>query len=109
MDDGDERIAAELRLLQVLCQGVDGRSFWPDALEALSRYRFVDPLHQIVFEVLQGIHSSRFSILKEQVQRALVLAGFPGVDAANYFTPHGMNRADACSLLGALTGPTGNR
>ncbi len=102
--DHEQRVAAEEKLLQALCQGVEGASLWPDAIPALSRYPFADPLHQVVFEVLRGIHTARFSIIKEQVQRALVLAGFPGLDAAVYFKPHGITRGEASSLLGALTG-----
>ena len=101
--DYEQRVAAEQGLLQALCQGVEGASFWPDAIEALSRYSFADPLHQVVFDVLRGIHTARFSIIKEQVQRALVLTGFPGVDATAYFKPHGMTRGEAWALLGALT------
>lgn len=101
--DHERQVASEEKLLQALCQGVEGAPFWPDALAPLSRYQFADPLHQVVFDILRGIHSARFSIIKEQVQRALVLAGFPGLDAAAYFKPHGMTRGEACSLLGALT------
>lgn len=106
--DHEHRIASEEKLLQALCQGVEGASFWPGAIEALSGYQFADPLHQVVFDILRGIHSARCSIIKEQVQRALVLAGFPGLDATTYFKPHGMDHTQACSLLGALSEPKGN-
>jgi hypothetical protein len=98
-----DRSDAERALLQALCQGVESESLWPEALAALSGFRFADPLHQVVFDVLRGIHSTGSHIIKERVQRALVLAGFPALDAGAYFQPHGLSRAEARSLLSSLT------
>ncbi len=104
-----ERMAAEEQVLQLLCQGVEGDSIWPDASDTLAGYHFVDPLHQVVFEVLRGIHSAGSLIMKERVQRAVVLAGFPALDAGAYFVPHGLSRAQARLLLSQLARIEGNR
>lgn len=93
---------AELAVLRAICQGADGKSLWDEGTALLGRYRFGNPVHQVVFDTLRRIRSPREGLLCRQLQRELVLARFPGVNAAEYFEPHGLSYGQALELFRSL-------
>ena len=69
-------IETELAVLRALCQGADGEPLWNDAMALLARYRFRNPVYQVVFDALRRIRSPHAQTLRQQLQRELVMARF---------------------------------
>lgn len=93
---------AERNVLRVLCQGVPEGSLLDAARQLLRRYPFRDPLHQIVFEALIEIPTMAAELTREQLTARLTNKGFPDVDLAPYFQPHGLRFDQARTLMEAL-------
>jgi hypothetical protein len=92
-------VEAEFRVLQAMCcQGGQG-PVWRKAIEMLSDYRFRDPLHKLVFDVLRAIPEPAPASLQEIVVQRLTNRGFPDVDIEPFFHPHAMADDLALAIL----------
>lgn len=88
--------------MRVICQGAEGRSLWNEGLRLLDHYSFGDPVNQVVFDALRRIRRRPEGQVRQQLQRELVLARFPGLNAAEYFEPHGLHYGEAVAALESL-------
>ncbi len=95
-------VAAERSLLQALCQEGDEGSSSTAIRQALSGYRFREPAHEIAYEAIERIRSRGFGVNRERLQREFVLAGFPGLDAADFFLSHPVSPNETLDLLAWL-------
>ena len=95
----EKRRAAERAVLQAMCQGTEEGSVWDEGMRLLRSYRFCDIHHQVVFEALQKILSAEPPSIREQLQQRVVLAGFPDLDAQEFFVPHSLGRQQALELI----------
>ena len=98
----EQRRAAERAVLQAMCQGTEEGPVWDEGMSLLRSYRFCDLTHQVVFEALQKILSAEPPIIREQLQQRVVLAGFPDLNAQEFFMPHGLDRKRALELIWRL-------
>lgn len=94
--------AAERAALQAICQGAGGTQLWDQGIRLLASYRFRNATHQLVFEAMQQVRYSGPAQARRDLQRRLVLSGFPGLDAGDFFQPHGLTIEEARELIRRL-------
>ena len=95
-------IATERSVLRAMCQGVEGGSAWEEGMRLLRSYRFRDVTHQMVFEALQQLGTGKPQVIREHLQRRLVLAGFPDLSVQSFFEPHGLGYRQMQELMQSL-------
>jgi hypothetical protein len=95
-------LKVERRVLQALCQGTPQGSVRARARELLLSYRWREPLHQVVFEVVLGIPTEAPEVIREQLPARLTRKGFPDVDIGDFFEPHGLSKEKAGRLIRQL-------
>lgn len=95
-------LQSELRLLQALCQGTPQGSLRQAAGTMLAKYRWREPLHQIVFELLVSFPSDDIRLLRDELPSKLTRRGFPDVAWEDFFAPHSLSREDAERLVREL-------
>ena len=95
----EKRRATERTVLQAMCQGTEEGPVRDEGMSLLHSYRFCDIHHQVVFEALQKISFTKPPIIREQLQQRVVLAGFPDLDAQEFFVPHQLDRQKALELI----------
>lgn len=89
----------ERRVLHVLCR----RKALPEsAREMLRDYRWRDPVHQIIFEILIAFPPGTPGVLREQLPVRLTRRGFPDVPCEDLFQPLDISIEDAQSLMRKL-------
>ena len=111
MSNNEGPIAAERRLLQLLCNGGSGSELHSEVLARLRAYAFRSVPHQVLFDCLQTMPMDRPELLRELLPARLVRAGFPDFDLAPFFEspgesagkPHALNAQEAQELCEALT------
>jgi hypothetical protein len=97
-----ETQTAERRVLQALCQGAGGVTLLAEGARILHGCRFCDPLHQIIFETLCEIGPAAPALVRELLAAGLTRKGFPDVDLAPFFEPHGLTADAAMALVKRL-------
>jgi hypothetical protein len=108
-------LALEREVLRALCQdaaaprNADSRLL-DTAARVLSRYRFRDIEHQMVFDILGELrpglkgsdHLAATGPLKEHLLRRLTLLGFPDVNLDAYFAPQDLNPDEVLERMRTL-------
>ena len=74
------------------------------ARDILRTYRWREPLHQVVFEVVLSIPTEAPEVIREQLPARLTRKGFPDVDIEGFFKPHGLSKEEAERLIRQLRG-----
>lgn len=95
-------IALERRVLQVLCQDTPQGSVQPAARASLRGYRWRDPVHQIIFEIVLSLPAGSAEVTRSQLPVRLTRRGFPDVEIDHLFRPHGLSRLEAERLIARL-------
>lgn len=99
-DSGKRLREIERKTLRALCQENGLREF---AREALRNYRWRDPVHQVIFEILIALpRSSTSAVLREQLPIRLTRWGFPDVTYEDFFQPLEISVEEAESLIREL-------
>jgi hypothetical protein len=98
MADHDRRERERL-VLSVLCQGTPQGPVKESARRILALYRWREPLHQIVYQVLLAMPFDSPGLAREQLPARLTRAGFPDVDVEDFFRPHSLSQAAAEELM----------
>jgi hypothetical protein len=65
------------------------------ARQLLADYRWCEPVHQTVFEIVMSFPSASTGALREQLPARLTRRGFPDFDFASLFNAPRGSRADA--------------
>ncbi len=94
----------EERLLQVICQGGLDRELRKEIVSRLRSYAFCSVYHQVVFDCLAGLARQEPELIRSLLPERLVRAGFPDLNIAPFFEPHGLTDAEARNLLAKLVG-----
>lgn len=99
----------EERLLRVICQGGLNRELREEMLSRLHSYAFASVHHQVVFDCLSALAQCEPETIRSLLPERLVRAGFPDLDIAAFFEPHGFEQhgmvdAEARELLTKVTG-----
>ena len=94
----------EERLLRVICQGGLNRELREETLSWLRSYAFASIHHQVVFDCLSALARREPETIRSLLPERLVRAGFPDLDIASFFEPHGMSAQEVRKILIRLTG-----
>ncbi len=94
----------EERLLGAICQGGLDRELWEETLSRLRSYAFASVHHQVVFDCLSALARREPETIRGLLPERLVRAGFPDLDIAAFFEPHGMSIQEVRKILAKLTG-----
>ncbi len=91
-------VEVERQVLRALCQGaLDRRA----SLNTLRNYRWREPLHQVIFDLLINMPGADPELIREQLPARLTRRGFPDFDLA-WFQPHALTRKDIERLIDRL-------
>ena len=101
--DEESIIEAERRVLQAICQGTGEGSVRETAKRVLNGYRWREPSHQVIFEVLLTIPSDVPQVIQEQLPARVTRRGFPDAEWEKIFVPHNLTREKAEGLMRKLT------
>ncbi|HXJ94128.1 MAG TPA: hypothetical protein VMT20_14865 [Terriglobia bacterium] len=92
----------ERRLLRVLCSEnaePEGREI---ARHALADYRWHEPVHRAVFDVIMSFPSASGQVLREQLPGRLTRRGFPDFDFEGLFDSQESEPGELERLMGRL-------
>ena len=89
-------------MLRALCQGTPQGSVRETAKDILRTYRWREPLHHVIFEVILGIPTEVPEAIRTQLPARLTRRGFPDVDIEDLFEPHGLSKEEAEHLIRQL-------
>ena len=89
-------------MLQALCQGTPQGSVRATARDMLRTYRWREPLHHVIFEVVLSIPTEAPEVIRDQLPARLTRRGFPDVDIEDLFKPHGLSKEEAEHLIRQL-------
>lgn len=89
----------ERQVLRAVCQG---KALRESAREMLRDYRWREPVHQVIFEILITLPPGTPGVLREQLPVRLTRRGFPDVPCEDLFQPLDISTEDAQSLMREL-------
>ena len=89
-------------MLRALCQGTPQGSVRATARDILHSYRWREPLHHVIFEVVLSIPTEVPEVIRTQLPARLTRRGFPDVDIEDLFKPHGLSKEEAEHLIRRL-------
>jgi len=95
-------LEVERRVLGALCQGTPQGSVRATARNILRSYRWREPLHEVIFDVVLSIPTEAPEVIREQLPARLTRRGFPDVDIEDFFKPHGLSKEEAERLIRQL-------
>ena len=99
----DDSVAhAERRVLGALCGQGDETEGRQIARRALADYRWCEPVHQAIFEVILGFPAASSRTLREQLRARLTRRGFPDFDFESLFEPLILAPGELEQLTGKL-------
>jgi hypothetical protein len=99
MDHVQSVVHTERQVLRALCQGSAGRR--TPGLSILRSYRWREPVHQVIFELLIQTPDADPELIREQLPARLTRRGFPDFDLA-LFQPHALTGKEIESLIDRL-------
>jgi hypothetical protein len=92
------RTETEREVIRALCSDGADTVSRTKYFEMLSRYKFIEPEHRVIFDALRSLRASDTSTLRERLIIRLNNLGFPDLDLAPFFLPASLSR-DAALLL----------
>ena len=95
-------VEVERSVLRTLCQGTPQGSVRATARDILRTYRWREPLHHVIFEVVLSIPTEVPEVIRAQLPARLTRRGFPDVDIEDLFKPHGLSKEEAEHLIRRL-------
>jgi hypothetical protein len=95
-------VEAERRVLQALCQGTPQGSVRATARSVLGAYRWREPLHRVILDVVLSIPADDTEVIRTQLPARLTRRGFPDVEFEEFFKPHGLSKEAAERLMREL-------
>jgi len=100
--EASDRLKDERRVLQALCQGTPQGSVRATARDILRTYRWREPLHHVIFEVILSIPTEVPEAIRTQLPARLTRRGFPDVEIEDLFKLHGLSKEEAEHLIRQL-------
>lgn len=96
-------VDTERQVLRALYQrGPDSRA----NLHALRAYRWSEPVHQVIFDLLADLQGANPELIREQLPARLTRRGFPDFDLA-WFRPLAVREKEIAQLIDRLVGVEG--
>jgi hypothetical protein len=96
---GDDRREHERLVLSALCLGTPHGSVRESARRILASYRWREPLHQVIYQVLLAFPFDSPELARLQLPARLTRAGFPDVEVEEFFRPHSLSQAGVEELM----------
>lgn len=87
-----------------MCQGTVEGSVLEAGKLILKDYRWHEPLHQVIFDVLVAIPTDVPELIRGQLPARLTRKGFPDVEWEDLFKPHSLSKKEAERLMEQLCG-----
>jgi len=81
----DPVIEMERQMLSALCRAEHGEPLRHLARESLRLYRWREPAHEVIFEVLMALPTASPEIIREQLPARITRRGFPDVSWEQLF------------------------
>jgi len=101
-NDPSHIVETERRVLRALCQGTPQGAVRATARDVLQAYRWREPVHQVVFDVVLNIPTDLAELVRSQLPARLTRRGFPDVDIDDFFKPHQLSKGEAERLMREL-------
>jgi hypothetical protein len=98
----ESRAALERRVLRALCQGTGQGSVKALARSVLAGYRWRDPVHAVVFDLVMSFPVSDAAAVKEHLPARLTRRGFPDFDLAALFSSPQPTHEEAATWIQRL-------
>ena len=95
----DDIIQTERCVLQALCQGAPEGSVREAAKVILRHYRWHEPLHQMIFNLLVEMPTDDPEVIRDLLPSRLTRKGFPDVAWEDFFQPHPLSKEEAERLM----------
>jgi hypothetical protein len=95
-------IQTERRVLQALHHGTPQEPVEEAARLTLKDYRWREPSHGVIFEILIGIPGGAPEVIREQLPARLTRKGFPDVDWENILKPQALSKNEVEQLMQEL-------
>jgi len=105
---GHDRLGRERLVLRALCQGTPQGPVRESGRRILAGYRWLEPLHRIIYEVLLAMPFDSPELARQQLPARLTRAGFPDVEVEGLFRPHALSHREAEELMRAVVEDTRN-
>jgi hypothetical protein len=96
------QIDSERQLLRALCSDTLDAPTRTDCLARLAAYRFRDPSHQVLFDVLAELPRISAARLRELLPARANKRGFPDLDFASLFVPSTLSAEETLRLVDSL-------
>jgi hypothetical protein len=96
----------ERQALRFLCQGSGAGDLNHQVRMALRSYRWQDPLHQVIFQILCDLPAESPALIREQLPARLTRHGFPDVAWEAFFEPPGLAQKEVERLVRYLVDST---
>jgi hypothetical protein len=104
--DENPRTEMERQVLRFLCQGSGEGDLNHKVRMALRSYRWQDPLHQVIFQILCDLPAESPALIREQLPARLTRHGFPDVAWEAFFEPPGLAQKEVERLVRYLVDST---
>jgi hypothetical protein len=95
-------LETERRVLRALCQGTVEGSVRAAARALLAGYRWHEPLHQVIFDVVLSIPSDIPEVIQTELPAGLTRRGFPDFDFDDLFRAQDLSKDEAERLMWTL-------
>ena len=105
---GHDRRGGERLVLSALCQGTPQGPVRESARGILAHYRWREPLHQLVYQVLLAMPFDSPELARRQLPARLTRAGFPDVEVDDLFRPQSLSKTAAEELMRHLVQEAAN-
>lgn len=92
-------IQTERRVLQALCGGTPQGSVREAAGLILKDYRWREPLHQAMFNILVSLQTDIPEVIRDHLPARLTRWGYPDVATDVFFQPHSLSKEEAEHLM----------
>ncbi len=89
-----------------MCQGTPQGSVRESARRILRAYRWREPLHRLIFEVLLNLPTEIPELVRTELPARLTRKGFPDLDTADLFEPSELSKEEAERLVCQLRDAT---
>jgi hypothetical protein len=102
VEEANRVLDLERRALCVVCQGTPEGPARSAAASTLGNYRWLEPVHRVIFEILLAFGTTPVSLVREHFPARLARRGFPDFDFEFLFEPHSLSKGEAERLMREL-------
>ncbi len=98
-------LESERLVLRALCQGALEGPVRSLARRYLASYQWLEPVHQVIFEIVMSLPTDSPQLIREQLPARLTRRGFPDADVDPMLRGPLLSRSEAEQLMRRLREP----